>query len=159
MHVAHLPQTYSCAIPTHKMNSPPERPFSYYLHSHRLAAEMWTKTKKNFLGKKIEMFLNIYKWPTWCHFILLFYLKQLDMFRAYLAHQQEIVWCFCIYRFLLPVSPRWILGSCRVVLNEITKQSDIKLDTYIYYFMMHGTMNLKFIGLFLVSNSSSSSGA
>jgi hypothetical protein len=30
---------------------PPERPFSHYIHSHRLAAEMWT-TMRNNLGKK-----------------------------------------------------------------------------------------------------------
>ena len=28
----------------------PERPFSHYIHSHRLAAEMWTTSKSNFLG-------------------------------------------------------------------------------------------------------------
>jgi len=32
--------------------SPPERPFSHYIHSHRLAAEMWTTMKSNLLGKK-----------------------------------------------------------------------------------------------------------
>ena len=39
MHVAQQPQTYSCDIPTHKTTSPPERPFSHCIHSHRLAAE------------------------------------------------------------------------------------------------------------------------
>jgi hypothetical protein len=34
------------------MTSPPERPFSHYIHSHHLAAEMWTKMKNNLLGKK-----------------------------------------------------------------------------------------------------------
>jgi hypothetical protein len=29
-----------------------EKPFSHYIHSHRLAAEMWTTMKNNFLGKK-----------------------------------------------------------------------------------------------------------
>ena len=29
-----------CDIPTHKTYSPTERPFSHYIHSHRLAAEM-----------------------------------------------------------------------------------------------------------------------
>jgi hypothetical protein len=33
--------------------------------------------------------------------------------------------------------------TCRDVLNKIATVSDIKLDTYTYYFMMHGTMNLK----------------
>jgi len=35
-----------------KTNSPPKRPFSHYIHSHRLAAEMWT-TMKNSLLKGI----------------------------------------------------------------------------------------------------------
>ena len=38
-------------IPTHKTTSPTERPFSL-IHSHRLAAEMWTTMKKYLLGKK-----------------------------------------------------------------------------------------------------------
>jgi hypothetical protein len=29
-----------CDIPTHKTTSPPDLPFSHYIHSHRLAAEM-----------------------------------------------------------------------------------------------------------------------
>jgi len=29
----------------------PERPFSHYLHSHRLAAEIWTAMKNSLLGK------------------------------------------------------------------------------------------------------------
>ena len=33
--------------------SPPERPFSQYIHSHRLATEMWTTMKNNLLGKII----------------------------------------------------------------------------------------------------------
>jgi hypothetical protein len=36
-----------------QMTSHPERPFSHYIHSHRLAAEMWTTMKNNLLGKKI----------------------------------------------------------------------------------------------------------
>ena len=40
-----------------KATSPPERPFSHYIHSHRLAAEMWTTMKNNLLGKKVELFL------------------------------------------------------------------------------------------------------
>jgi hypothetical protein len=31
--------------------SPPERSFSHYIHSHRLATEMWTVMKNNILGK------------------------------------------------------------------------------------------------------------
>ena len=30
--------------------SPPERPFSHYIHSHRLAAEMWTRMKNKLTG-------------------------------------------------------------------------------------------------------------
>jgi hypothetical protein len=30
----------------------PERPFSHYINSHRLAAEMWTTIKNNLLGGK-----------------------------------------------------------------------------------------------------------
>jgi hypothetical protein len=41
----------SCDIPTHKSTSSPERPFSHYIHSHRLAAEMWT-AMNNLLGEK-----------------------------------------------------------------------------------------------------------
>ena len=51
MHVTQQPQTYSCDIPTHKTTSPAERPFSHYIRSHRLAAEMWTTMKNNVLGK------------------------------------------------------------------------------------------------------------
>ena len=41
-----------------KTDSPPERPFSHYIDSHRLAAEMWTTMKINLLAKKIfELFL------------------------------------------------------------------------------------------------------
>ena len=35
----------------HKMASPPEWPFSHYIHSHHLVAEMWTTMKNNLLGK------------------------------------------------------------------------------------------------------------
>jgi len=42
--------------PTHRMTSPPERPFSVFIHSHRLAAEMWTRMKKTY-REKIELFL------------------------------------------------------------------------------------------------------
>ena len=52
MHFAQYPQTYSCDIPTHKMTSPPEWPFSHYIHSHHLVAEMWTTVKNNLLWKK-----------------------------------------------------------------------------------------------------------
>ena len=41
-----------CDIPTHKTTSSPERPFSHYIHSHRLAAEMWTAMKKQLTGEK-----------------------------------------------------------------------------------------------------------
>jgi hypothetical protein len=39
-------------IPTHKKTSPPERPFSHYIHLHHLVAEMWTTMKNNVPGKK-----------------------------------------------------------------------------------------------------------
>ena len=52
MHVAQEPQSYSCDIPTQKTTSPPERPFSHYIHWHRLAAEMRTTTKNNLLEAK-----------------------------------------------------------------------------------------------------------
>jgi hypothetical protein len=48
-------------IPTHKTTSPPERPFSYYIHSHRLAAEMWTTMKNNSLGKKLNCSFYLYR--------------------------------------------------------------------------------------------------
>ena len=43
---------WSCDIPKHKTTSPPERPFSRYIQSHRLAAEMWITMKNSLLGKK-----------------------------------------------------------------------------------------------------------
>jgi len=49
--------TYFCNIPTHKTTSPVERPFSRYIHSHRLAAEMWSTMKNNLPGKKVWFFL------------------------------------------------------------------------------------------------------
>ena len=39
-----------CDIQTHNTTS---LPFSHYIHSHRLAAEMWTTMKNNLLWKKI----------------------------------------------------------------------------------------------------------
>jgi len=50
-----------CDIPTHKTTSPPERPFSRYVHSHRLAAELWTAMKNNLLGKKILSSFYLYR--------------------------------------------------------------------------------------------------
>ena len=41
---------HSRDIPTHKAPSSPERPFSHYIHSHRLTAEMWTTMKNKLLG-------------------------------------------------------------------------------------------------------------
>ena len=51
-----------CDIPTHKTTAPPERPFSHYIHSHRLAAEMRTMMKKNLLEKKknLSCSFNLY---------------------------------------------------------------------------------------------------
>jgi hypothetical protein len=42
-----------CDIATHKTTSPPGRPFSHCINSHRLAAEMWTAMKNNLLEKKV----------------------------------------------------------------------------------------------------------
>jgi len=42
MHVAQLTTDLLCDIPTHKTISSPGRPFSHYIRSQRLAAEMWT---------------------------------------------------------------------------------------------------------------------
>jgi hypothetical protein len=39
----------------------PERPFSHYIHSHHLAAEMWTTMKNNLLGKK-----RVWVFPSIC---------------------------------------------------------------------------------------------
>jgi len=51
MHIAQQSQPYSCDIPTHKMTSPPEWPFSRYIHSHCLAAGMRTTMKKTYWEK------------------------------------------------------------------------------------------------------------
>ena len=47
----HSNHRHACDIPTHKTTSPPERPFSHYVHSHRLAAEIRTTMKKYLLKK------------------------------------------------------------------------------------------------------------
>jgi hypothetical protein len=81
------------------------------------------------------------------------------MFRAFLAHHQEILYClvsrygkrkcgravWCpVVSLVWSVFP-WHCLSVEIKLNKVTTVSDIKLDIYIYiYFMMHGTMNLKF---------------
>jgi hypothetical protein len=39
---------------------PPERPFSHYIHSHRLAAEIWTTMKNNLLGG-MSCFFYLYR--------------------------------------------------------------------------------------------------
>ena len=54
-------QTYSCDIPIHKTTSLPERPFSHYIHSHRLTAEMRTMMKNNLLGKKLSYSFHLYR--------------------------------------------------------------------------------------------------
>jgi hypothetical protein len=48
-------------IPTHKTTSPPEWPFSHYIHSHRLAAEMWTRMKNNLLGGGLSCSFYLYR--------------------------------------------------------------------------------------------------
>ena len=44
----------------HKTTSLPERPFSHYINSHRLAAEMWTTMKNNLLGKHFFFSCSFY---------------------------------------------------------------------------------------------------
>ena len=51
----------SCDIPTHKTTSPRERPFSHYIHSHRLAAEMWTVMKNNLPKKNLSCSFYLYR--------------------------------------------------------------------------------------------------
>ena len=58
---AQYPHTYSCDIPTHKTTSPPERPFSHYIHSHRLAADTWTTMKINLLCGGLSCSFYMYK--------------------------------------------------------------------------------------------------
>jgi len=66
MHVAQQPQTYSCDIPTHKTISPPERTFSHYIHSHRVATEMWTTMKKRSGREEALSFsLYLYRFRKW----------------------------------------------------------------------------------------------
>jgi len=39
----------------------PERPFSHYIHSHRLAAEIWATVKNNLLGNNfLSCFFHLY---------------------------------------------------------------------------------------------------
>jgi hypothetical protein len=51
--------TYLLVWYTHKTTSFPERPFCHYIHSHRLAAEMWTTMKNNLLGKNFLVVSSI----------------------------------------------------------------------------------------------------
>jgi hypothetical protein len=84
MHVAQKPQAYICDIPTDKTTSPPERPCSHYIHSHRLAAEMWTTMKNDFLGKKLLS----------CSFYLY-------RFRKYLSYGFPIIIFFVIPEYIM----------------------------------------------------------
>ena len=52
LHSNHRLTVWYSNIPTHKTTSPPGRPFSHYINSHSLAAEMWTTMKNNLLGGK-----------------------------------------------------------------------------------------------------------
>jgi len=55
-----------CDIPTHKTTPPLERPFSHYIHSHRLAAELWTMMINNLRGgKNFELFLQSLQVSIW----------------------------------------------------------------------------------------------
>ena len=72
-----------CDIPTHKKTFLLERPFSHYIYSHCLAAEMWPAMKTNLLGKS---FLS-------CSFYLY-------RFRKYVSYRFPIT-KFCIHRSTL----------------------------------------------------------
>jgi hypothetical protein len=63
---AHFVRNARCTVTTDLLawysntqkTSPPERPFSHYIHSHRLAAETWTMMQNNVLGEKVlQLFL------------------------------------------------------------------------------------------------------
>ena len=66
---AHFARNARCTVTTDllvcysntKTTSPPERPFSHYIHSHRLAAEMWTTMKNNVLGKNFFSSFYLYR--------------------------------------------------------------------------------------------------
>jgi hypothetical protein len=62
---------------TRRLLPPPERPFSHYIHSHRLAAEMWTTMKNKLRGKKLS-----------CTFYLYFYMYR---FRKYASYRFPII--------------------------------------------------------------------
>jgi hypothetical protein len=51
-----------CDILTHKTTSAPERPFSHYIHSHRLATDMWTtiNKKNNLMGGRGGLSCSFY---------------------------------------------------------------------------------------------------
>ena len=49
-----------CDIPTHQTTSPQERPFSHYIHSHRLAAEMWTTITTTYWGNFFFLSCSFY---------------------------------------------------------------------------------------------------
>jgi hypothetical protein len=52
----------TCVIFQHTQRLlPPEQPFSHYIHSHHLAAEMWTTVKNNLLGKKFFSSFYLYR--------------------------------------------------------------------------------------------------
>ena len=58
----HSNHSLTCVIFQHtKTTSPPERPFSHYIHSHRLAAEMWTTMKNNLLGGFLSCSFYLYR--------------------------------------------------------------------------------------------------
>jgi hypothetical protein len=74
---AYFARNARCILTTHLLvwYSPPERPFSHYIHSHGLAAEMWTTMKNNVLGKKKKFSRSFY----------------LYRFRKYVSHGFPII--------------------------------------------------------------------
>jgi len=97
-----------CDIPTHKTTSTPERPFSHYIHSHRLAAEMWTVTKNNLPGEKMLRVVPYFctgfvntcptlnkERPTWCHllFVSLFNTQHVSDVNTSILGSLRLIWC------------------------------------------------------------------
>jgi hypothetical protein len=59
----HSNHTLTRVIFKHKTTSSPERPVSHYIHSHRLAAGMWTTMKNNpFLGGGWWLWIDPSSW-------------------------------------------------------------------------------------------------
>ena len=89
-----------CGIPKHKTISPPERPFSHYIHSHRLAAEVWTTMKTTYRGGNLSCSFYLYS------------------FRKYVSYGFPIINfcnpgrhyekpCICLMHFAVFISQKW----------------------------------------------------